>query len=72
MDQYEQLCRPRGQSSQRRRANGTTKLDTTTVQNDSSAADYLIGGSEMDWFFQSVSDVLVDFNAGIGEIKTAI
>ena len=53
-------------------ANGTTKLDTTTVQNDSSAADCLIGGSEMDWFFQSVSDVLVDFNAGIGEIKTAI
>ncbi len=53
-------------------ANGTTKLNSTTVKNDSSAVDQLTGGSATDWFFQSVSDVLVDFNAGIGEIKTTI
>lgn len=53
-------------------ANGTTKLNSSTVKNDSSAADRLTGSSELDWFFQSASDVLVDFNAGLGEIKTTI
>lgn len=52
--------------------NGTTKLNKTSVQNDSSAADKLTGSSDMDWFFQSNGDVLIDFNAGIGEVKTAI
>lgn len=53
-------------------ANGTTKLNSTTVKNDSSVADRLTGSSELDWFFQSASDLLVDFNAGLGEIKTPI
>lgn len=53
-------------------ANGTTKLISSTVKNDSSAADRLTGNSDLDWFFQSASDVLVDFNAGLGEIKTPI
>lgn len=53
-------------------ANGTTKLNNTSVQNDSSAADKLTGSSDMDWFFQSNGDVLIDFNAGIGEVKQAI
>ena len=52
--------------------NGSTKLNRTTIQNDSSAADQLTGSSETDWFFQSAGDILVDFNAGIGELKTAI
>ncbi len=53
-------------------ANGSTKLNSASVQNDSSAADQLNGNSETDWFFQSAGDILVDFNAGIGELKTAI
>ena len=53
-------------------ANGKKKLNRSSVQNDSSAADQLTGGSETDWFFQSANDVLVDFNADIGEIKTTI
>jgi hypothetical protein len=52
-------------------ANGSTKLDTMSVQNDS-AADTLSGDSGLDWFFLSADDVLVDFNAGLGEIKNAI
>lgn len=52
--------------------NGTTKLNGSTIKNDSSAADFLTGDSEIDWFFQSASDVLVDFNADLGEIKTTI
>ncbi|HLQ44864.1 MAG TPA: hypothetical protein VK137_09060, partial [Planctomycetaceae bacterium] len=53
-------------------ANGSTKLNSLTIQNDASAADRLTGGSEIDLFFQSSGDVLVDFNAGVGELKTAI
>ncbi len=49
-------------------ANGTTKL---TASNDN-AADRLTGGSELDLFFSSSLDVLVDFNAGIGELKKTI
>jgi Ca2+-binding RTX toxin-like protein len=53
-------------------ANGTIKLNTTTIQNDSSAADTLTGGTDSDWFFQSNADVLTDFNAGLGEIITPV
>ena len=53
-------------------ANGTTKLNSASVQNDSSAVDRLTGGSETDWFFQSAGDVLVDFNAGLGELTQPI
>ena len=53
-------------------ANGAIVLNNLTVQNDSSSADRLTGGSEIDWFFQSSNDVFVDFNAGVGEVKTAI
>ncbi len=52
--------------------NGTTKLNSSTISNDSSAADNLTGNSELDWFFQSANDIVVDFNAGLGEIKTTI
>ena len=52
--------------------NGMTKLDNTTIQNDASAADRLAGGTEFDWFFKSASDVLVDFNVGLGEMTTGI
>jgi Ca2+-binding RTX toxin-like protein len=53
-------------------ANGTTTLNSTTVQNDSSVADQLTGGADSDWFFQSNADVLTDFDAGLGEIITPI
>ena len=52
--------------------NGTTKPNSSTIQNDSSTIDRLTGNSELDWFFQSASDVVVDFNVGLGEIKTTI
>ena len=52
--------------------NGTTKLNSTTVQNDSSAADTLASGADIDWFFQSSADVLIDFNAALGEIIAPI
>lgn len=52
-------------------ANGTTKLNNITLQDDSSAADKLTGSADLDWFFQFSGDLLVDFNAGAGELKTA-
>ena len=45
-------------------ANGTTKLNTAVVVNDSGAADRLNGIEDSDWFFQSANDVL---DAIIGE-----
>lgn len=53
-------------------ANGSTKLNVSTAKNDSAAIDSLTGGSEIDWFFESIGDVLTDYTAGIGEIKTAL
>ena len=56
-------------------ANGTTKLNTTNVQNDANAADTLNGSavapnnSDLDWFFQSANDVLDAIN---GEVRTNI
>jgi hypothetical protein len=56
-------------------ANGTTTLNTTTVQNDANAADTLNGSaaapnnSDLDWFFQSANDVLDAIN---GEVRTTI
>lgn len=49
-------------------SNGTTKLDASSVQNDS-AADTLSGTTDLDWFFQSAGDVLDAIN---GEVQTAI
>ena len=49
--------------------NGTTMLNKLTVQNDSSSADRLTGGSEIDWFFQSSGDVLDAIN---GETVTTV
>ena len=49
-------------------ASGTTKLDSTTVQHDSSA-DNLKGSlaapnnTDLDWFFRSTGDVLDAINA---------
>ena len=56
-------------------ANGSTKLNASTVQNDANAADTLNGSlaipnnTDIDWFFQSAGDVLDAIN---GEVKTAI
>ncbi|MFM9964815.1 MAG: calcium-binding protein, partial [Planctomycetaceae bacterium] len=52
--------------------NEQTKLNNSTVQNDSGAADVLTGGSETDWFFESSNDIVVNFNAGLLELKTPI
>ena len=49
---------------------GAGKLNSTTVQNDSNAKDTLVGGSDLDLFFESNSDVLTDF--AIPEIKKVI
>ncbi|MCX7420886.1 MAG: calcium-binding protein [Planctomycetia bacterium] len=53
-------------------ANGTTKLNATTAKNDSAAIDSLTGGSDVDWFFKSIGDLLTDVTVGINERKTAI
>ena len=53
-------------------ANGSTKLNSASIQNDSSAADRVNGGSENDWFIQSAGDVLADFDAEVDELKTTI
>ena len=52
--------------------NGTSKLNSTTVKNDTGAKDSLTGGDDTDWFFQSAGDVLVDFSVGLGDVKSAI
>lgn len=52
--------------------NGTNKLNSTTVKNDTNAADRLTGDADTDWFFQFTGDMLVDFNAGLGDIKTVL
>lgn len=53
-------------------ANGTTRLNATTAKNDSAAIDRLTGGSEVDWFFESLGDVLNDLDAGLSETKTTL
>jgi hypothetical protein len=45
-------------------ANGTTKLDASSVQSDS-AVDTLSGTSDLDWFFQSAGDVLDTINGEV-------
>lgn len=50
-------------------ANGTTTLNNSSVQNDSSAADQLTGGAGTDWFFKSANDVL---DAILDEVTTTI
>jgi hypothetical protein len=42
------------------------------VANDSGAADALTGGLELDWFFQSLGDLLTDLNTGGTETVTVI
>lgn len=49
-------------------SNGTTKLDASSVQNDTTA-DTLSGTTDLDWFFQSAGDVLDAIN---GEVQTSI
>ena len=49
-------------------ANGSTRLNSSTVKNDS-RPDSVNGGSDLDWFFQSAADVLDAIN---GETKTLI
>ena len=56
-------------------ANGPTVLHSTTVQNDSNAADKLNGSlaapnnTDLDWFFESAADVLDAIN---GETRTTV
>lgn len=52
--------------------NGTYRLYSATVQNDSGAVDSLTGGSELDWFFESLGDSLKDLTTSIGELETTI
>lgn len=52
--------------------NGTNRLYNVTVQNDSSAADSLTGGADVDWLFQSTGDTISDQNVGGAEVKTMI
>lgn len=47
--------------------NNQFKLGKETVSNDSGARDRVIGGSDIDWFFSSAKDVIVDFKSRVGE-----
>jgi hypothetical protein len=47
-------------------ANGSTKLNSSTVANDAGAADKLNGNADTDLFFKSANDVL-DAIAGDGQ-----
>ena len=48
--------------------NGTSKLNSTTIQTDgSSLFDTLIGGLALDWFWQFTGDVVSDLNEGGAE-----
>ena len=49
-------------------ANGSTKLDATTVQSDTSN-DSLTGGADTDWFFGSATEVQDLIN---GETRTTV
>jgi Ca2+-binding RTX toxin-like protein len=49
-------------------ANSSTRLNSSTVKNDS-RADTVSGGLDLDWFFQSSADVLDAIN---GETKTLV
>ena len=51
--------------------NGSIILKSGTVQNDAGAADQLTGGADLDWFFSSLNDGLLDRLAG-SEVLTAI
>lgn len=51
--------------------NGSNKLNSATVKNDSGAKDSLTGDAGTDWFFQFAGDVLVDFKASLKDVKTA-
>lgn len=50
--------------------NGNVLLKVGTVQNDAGAADQLTGGNDLDWFFSSISDNLLDILGT--ETKTTI
>ena len=50
--------------------NGSILLKSGTVQNDSGAADQLTCGTDLDWFFSSLNDGLLDRLAS--EILSAI
>ena len=52
--------------------NGTNRLYSGTIQNDSGAVDNLTGGADLDWFFQSTGDTIADLNTGGSETKTTI
>ncbi|MFO0999931.1 MAG: calcium-binding protein [Planctomycetaceae bacterium] len=47
--------------------NNQFKLNSGSVANDKGAADRLIGNSDIDWFFTSANDKLIDFTSKIGE-----
>ncbi len=52
--------------------NNQFSLGKGTVRNDSDARDRMIGGGDIDWFFSSAKDVVVDFKSRIGESRDTI
>jgi Ca2+-binding RTX toxin-like protein len=52
--------------------NNQFKLGRETVSDDSAARDRVIGGSDIDWFFSSAKDVIVDFRSRIGESRDSV
>ena len=48
------------------------RLGGETILDDNSARDRVIGGSDIDWFFSSARDVVVDFKSRVGESRDNI
>ena len=51
---------------------GPSGVGKGTVRNDSDARDRMIGAGDIDWFFSSAKDVVVDFKSRIGESRDTI
>ena len=52
--------------------NNQFRLGSATISNDNGARDRVIGGSDIDWFFSSAKDVIVDFRSRIGESRDSV
>ena len=61
-----------GNSYDTRVTNLQTQLNNSTVQNDGSTAEKLLGGADNDWFFRSMNDPTRNLDAVFGEILTTI
>lgn len=47
--------------------NNQFRLGVESVRDDSQIRDRMIGGGDIDWFFSSAADVVVDFKSRLGE-----